>query len=217
MPAWPSVLWLLPAYLLGAVPTSYLVARAAAGVDLREVGSRNLGATNLYRLLGWKAAIPTGAFDVAKGAAPVLAWSVWGGGPGWWALALGAAAVLGHVFSPFVGFRGGKGVATAAGVFLAYVPGAIGAVAAVWVALVALTGFVSLGSLAAACAFPLFVRLLYPARDAALWAGVAVALFVVFNHRANIRRLLAGTESRFGSRAARPPRPPRPARPPRTP
>jgi acyl phosphate:glycerol-3-phosphate acyltransferase len=194
---WVHVAWLLPAYLLGSVPTSYVVARLAAGVDLREHGSRSLGATNLFRLLGWKAALPVGAFDVGKGAAPVLVYLAVTGQPSWWALVVGAAAVLGHVFSPFVGFRGGKGVATAAGVFLAYLPAAIGAAAVIWVGLVAATGYVSLGSIAAAVTFPVWVRLLYPDRDTALWVAAAVALFVVFNHRSNIRRLLAGTESRF--------------------
>jgi len=129
--AWVHVAWLVPAYFLGAIPTSYVVARLAAGVDLREVGSKNLGATNLYRLLGWKAAVPVAAFDVAKGAAPVLVYLALTREPSWWSLVVGAAAVLGHVFSPFVRFRGGKGVATAAGVFLAYMPGAIGATAVV--------------------------------------------------------------------------------------
>jgi glycerol-3-phosphate acyltransferase PlsY len=194
---WAHVGWLVPAYLLGAVPTSYLLARWMAGVDLRQHGSKNLGATNLYRLLGWKAAIPAGAFDVAKGAAPVLAYLAVTREPAWWALVVGAAAVLGHVFSPFVSFRGGKGVATAAGVFLAYVPGAIGAAAVVWIGLVAATGYVSLGSIAAALAFPVLVRLLYPSRLTAFWVAGCVALFVIFNHRSNIRRLLKGTEARF--------------------
>lgn len=201
---WIHVGWLVPAYLLGAVPTSYLLARWMAGVDLRQHGSKNLGATNLYRLLGWKAAIPAGAFDVAKGAAPVLVYLSVTREPAWWALVVGGAAVLGHVFSPFVSFRGGKGVATAAGVFLAYLPGAIGAAAVVWIGLVAVTGYVSLGSIAAAMAFPFLVRLLYPSRLTAFWVAGFVALFVIFNHRSNIRRLLRGTEARFrrGRRAA---------------
>jgi len=199
---WLHVAWLLPSYLLGSVPTSYLVARWAAGVDLREVGSKNLGATNLFRLLGWKAAVPVAAFDVGKGAAPVLAYLALTREPSWWSLVVGAAAVLGHVFSPFVRFRGGKGVATAAGVFLAYMPGAIGAAAVVWVGLVAVTGYVSLGSITAAVAFPFLVLLLYPSRATAVWVAGCVALFVIFNHRSNIRRLLAGTEARFRRRGA---------------
>jgi glycerol-3-phosphate acyltransferase PlsY len=192
--------WLAPAYLLGAIPTSYLVARAAKGVDLREYGSKNLGATNLYRLLGWRGAIPVGLFDVAKGAAPVLAFLAVQREPSWWALVVGSAAVLGHVFSPFVRFKGGKGIAAATGVFLAYVPGAIGAAAVVWIGLVAGTGYVSLGSVSAAVAFPVLVAVLYPGRSAAFWVALAVACFVVFNHRSNLRRLMAGTESRFGHR-----------------
>jgi glycerol-3-phosphate acyltransferase PlsY len=200
--AWIHVAWLVPAYLLGAVPTSFLVARWARGVDLRTVGSKNLGATNLFRLLGWKAAIPVALFDVGKGAAPVLVYLALTREPSWWSLVVGAAAVLGHVFSPFVSFRGGKGVATAAGVFLAYMPGAIGAAAVVWIGLVALTGYVSLGSITAAVAFPVLVRVLYPSRVTAFWVAGCVALFVIVNHRANIRRLLSGTEARFHRKAA---------------
>jgi glycerol-3-phosphate acyltransferase PlsY len=199
-PTFPAILWLPCAYLLGAIPTSYLVARAVRGVDLREFGSRSLGATNLYRLLGWGGAVPVALFDVAKGAGPVLLWLSVGGGSAWWALAIGSAAVLGHVFSPFVRFRGGKGVATAAGVFLAYLPGAIGADALVWTGLVVGTGYVSVGSVSAAVAFPVLVAVLYPSRPEGLWAALAVALFVIFNHRSNLRRLMAGTEARFGRR-----------------
>lgn len=202
-----AVAWLPVAYLLGAIPTSYLVARAVAGVDLREVGSKNLGATNLFRLLGWRAAVPVALFDVAKGAGPVLLFLAFVQEPSWWALMVGSAAVLGHVFSPFVRFKGGKGVATAAGVFLAYLPGAIGAAAVIWISLVAATGYVSLGSLAAAVTFPLFVGVLYPGRSAAFWVAMAVAVFVVFNHRSNVRRLLAGTEARFGARRRSTPTP----------
>ena len=192
--------WLAPAYLLGSIPTSYLVARLAAGVDLRQHGSKNLGATNLFRLLGWRAAVPVAAFDVAKGAVPVLAYLAVTREPSWWALVVGSAAVVGHVFSPFVSFRGGKGVATATGVFLAITPGAIGAAAVVWVGLVAFTRYVSVGSMLAAMTFPLFVRLLYPRHAVAFWIAGAVGLFIVFTHRSNIRRRLRGTEARFGRR-----------------
>ncbi len=194
--------WLAPAYLLGAIPTSYLVARLAAGVDLRQHGSKNLGATNLFRLLGWRAAVPVAVFDVAKGAAPVLAYLAVTRVPSWWALVVGSAAVVGHVFSPFVSFKGGKGVATATGVFLAITPGAIGAAAVVWVGLVAFTRYVSVGSMLAAVTFPVFVRLLYPRHAVAFWIAGAVGLFIVFTHRSNIRRLLRGTEARFGRRGA---------------
>lgn len=197
-----SPLWIVGAYLLGAVPTSYLVARAAAGTDLRTFGSNNLGATNLYRLLGWKAAVPVGLFDVLKGTAPVLLAQRFAAEPAWWPLVVGLGAVCGHVFSPFVGFRGGKGVATAAGVFAALAPGSLGVALVTWALVVRLSGYVSLGSILAAGAFAASVPLLYPGRPATRWAALAVFAFIVFTHRANIRRLLAGTEARFGQRRA---------------
>lgn len=194
--------WLLLAYLAGSIPTSLVVAKLAGGVDLREFGSRNLGATNLYRLLGWKAAVPVGLFDVAKGTVPVLLAGRAAGGAEWWPYAIGVAAVLGHVFSPFVRFKGGKGVATAAGVFLALAPGSLGVGALVWAGVVYLSGYVSLGSMIAAMAFAASVPLLYPGRSELLWGSIAVCVFVVFTHRANIGRLRSGTEARFGRRKA---------------
>src|SRR2546427_4467685 len=102
------------AYLIGATPTSYIAGRLGKGIDLREHGSNNLGATNVYRVLGWKYAIPVGVIDMVKGAVPVAILGPWSNGPAWFTVALGLAAVLGHMFSPYVRFRGGKGVATAA-------------------------------------------------------------------------------------------------------
>jgi acyl phosphate:glycerol-3-phosphate acyltransferase len=192
------------AYLLGAVPSSYLLARWMGGIDLRQVGSRNLGATNLYRQLGWRAAIPAALFDVAKGAAPVALATRFGGGPTWWPLLVGLGAVLGHVYSPFVGFKGGKGVATAGGMFLALAPASLGAAAVVWLVLLRLTGYMSVASLAGATAFAAATPLLYPGRPLLAGVAVAVCAFIVFTHRSNIRRLLAGTESRFGTRGQAP-------------
>src|SRR5437879_12857996 len=110
------------AYLIGATPTSYLAARLGRGIDLREHGSKNLGATNVYRVLGWKYAIPVGLVDLAKGAAPVALFGRWAAGPDWFPVTLGLAAVLVHVYSHYVRFQGGYGVATAAWVFLARAP-----------------------------------------------------------------------------------------------
>jgi glycerol-3-phosphate acyltransferase PlsY len=110
--------WFLASYLLGAIPTSYLTVRLVKGQDLRTLGSGNLGATNLFRVLGWKFAVPVGLFDMLKGAVPVLFFAPWAAAPDLVAILLGATAVVGHVFSVFVGFRGGKGVATGAGVVL---------------------------------------------------------------------------------------------------
>jgi glycerol-3-phosphate acyltransferase PlsY len=195
-----ALAWLPAAYLLGAIPSSYLLARWMAGVDLREVGSKNLGATNLYRLLGWKAAIPAGAFDLAKGAVPVALAARLGVGPGWWPLAVGIAAVLGHVYSPFVGFKGGKGVATAGGVFLVLAPAPLGVAAVVWIALLRSTGYMSVASMLGAVAFAVATPFLVPGRPVLAVAAALICALIVFTHRANIRRLLAGTESRFGHR-----------------
>jgi acyl phosphate:glycerol-3-phosphate acyltransferase len=196
-------LWLLASYLLGAVPTSYLVSRAFAKIDLRQHGSGNLGATNLYRVLGWKYAVPVALFDIAKGAIPVLIFAPQASSSELFALACGIAAIVGHVFSVFVRFKGGKGVATAAGVMLGLTPLALGIAAAVWGVVLLLTGYVSLGSIAAAAVLPVAVYLLEDARrPAVLWVAVFVALAVILLHRRNIDRLFKGTESRFGKRAA---------------
>jgi len=200
--------WLVASYLLGAIPTSYLAGRLVRGIDLREHGSRNLGATNLYRVLGWRFAIPVGLLDAAKGLIPVLVFAPRVSDSEVFALVCGLTAVVGHVFSIFVGFQGGKGVATAAGVMLGLTPVALGVAAAVWAALVFLTGYVSVGSLAAAAVFPVAVWLLEPpTRPAILWLDIAVAAAIIWLHRGNIQRLLNGTENRFGRRAAAAPRP----------
>jgi acyl phosphate:glycerol-3-phosphate acyltransferase len=200
--------WLLASYLLGAIPTSYLAARAFRGIDLREHGSRNLGATNLYRVLGWRFALPVGLFDAAKGLIPVLVFAPRVSSSELFALVCGLMAVLGHVFSVFVRFRGGKGVATAAGVMLGLTPAAMGLALAVWIVVVYCTGYVSLGSIAGAAIFPVAVLLLDPPSVRLVrWLDVGVAAAIIWLHRGNIKRLLNGTENRFGRRAAPAPRP----------
>lgn len=198
-----AALWLLASYLLGAIPTSYLVSRAFAKIDLRQHGSGNLGATNLYRVLGWKYALPVALFDIAKGAIPVLYFAPRVSSSELFALACGVAAILGHVFSVFVQFKGGKGVATAAGVMLGLTPIALAVAVAVWAVVLLLTGYVSLSSIAAAVVLPLAVYLLeHPRTPQLFWVVVGVALGVIVLHRRNIQRLLKGTENRFGRRAA---------------
>ena len=199
-----ETIWLAASYLVGAIPTSYLVGRAR-GIDLREHGSRNLGATNLYRVMGWKFAVPVGLFDVAKGAIPVALFGPQASTSRYFALACGLAAVVGHVYSVFVRFKGGKGVATAAGVVLALSPAAIGAALVLWAAVVFATGYVSLGSIAAAAALPLLVYLLEPGSRDLIWVDALLAGAIIWFHRANIRRLIAGTENRFGRRRSAPP------------
>jgi glycerol-3-phosphate acyltransferase PlsY len=194
-------LWIVGAYLLGAIPASFLVARWLGQLDLRAVGSGNLGATNLYRAMGWKGAIPAALFDVGKGAMAVLVVRQQDIHP-WFPLAAGTAAVLGHVFSPFVRFRGGKGVATAAGAFAALSPLSVLVAGIVFALVVKLSGYVSLGSMLGAGAFLASVPLLYPGDRLMLAAAAGVFLFIVYTHRENVQRLRAGTENRFGRKPA---------------
>jgi glycerol-3-phosphate acyltransferase PlsY len=193
-------LWVAAAYLVGATPTAYLAGRLSRGIDLREHGSRNLGATNVYRVLGWRWAIPVALVDIAKGAVPVALFAPLARGGPWMAVALGVAAVVGHMFSPYVRFKGGKGVATALGVFVALAPIAVLLALPVWGGSLWLTGYVSLSSLIAAIFFPLLVRLTRPEAVEVFWTSVALAALIVAAHRANIQRLLAGTENRFHTR-----------------
>jgi len=203
-PALNAVLAILASYLLGATPTSYIAGkvRRGGGIDLREHGSRNLGATNVYRILGWKYAIPVALVDIAKGAIPVLFFSAWAGVAEhpWLPVVLGGAAVLGHMFSPYVSFKGGKGVATAAGMFLALAPVAVLLAIPVWGICLWLTGYVSLSSIIAVLSVPLSVALLQPHSPYVFWASVALVALIIFAHRRNIGRLLAGTENRFQTR-----------------
>ena len=193
-----AVLWIVGAYLIGATPTSYIAGKLGRGIDLREHGSKNLGATNVYRILGWKYAVPVALVDIAKGAIPVLL------APTtpypWLPLAVGLAAVLGHMFSPYVSFKGGKGVATAAGMFLALAPVSVLIALAVWGVCLWLTGYVSLSSIIAVLTVPLTVALLQPGDSYVLWASVVLAVLIIFAHRRNITRLRAGTENRFRTR-----------------
>jgi acyl phosphate:glycerol-3-phosphate acyltransferase len=189
------------AYLLGGFPTSYVAGRLVRGIDLRQHGSGNLGATNAFRVLGWRAAVPIFLVDIAKGWFPTYWFAQWDGQPApEWALAYGAAAILGHVFSVYVGLRGGKGVATGAGVFLALAPRAVLLGLLVWGVLVYLTGYVSLASIVAASLLPVAILLFQGARPV-FWLALALAAFVIWAHRANIRRLLRGEEFRFRPRA----------------
>jgi acyl phosphate:glycerol-3-phosphate acyltransferase len=199
--------WLLVGvgYLLGSIPSSYLAGRLARNLDLREHGSGNLGATNAFRVLGARIAAPVLLFDLVKGWFPTWYFPLWDGRSAWeWALAYGAAAVAGHVFSVFMGFRGGKGVATAAGVFLALAPTAAGVAVLVWIVVLLLFRIVSLASIAAAGALAV-VLLALDTRASVVWLGCAIAAFVVYAHRSNIRRLLRGEEHRFGRGASHSP------------
>lgn len=184
-------------YLIGAIPTSYLIAKHIGGVDLREHGSRNLGATNLYRVLGGKFAYPAGVLDAAKGALPVVAFPPLVNDAAWVPWLFGVVAVIGHVFPVYLKFKGGKGVATAAGVGLGIATLPLLASLGVWAAILFTTRIMSAASIAGAVTFPLFVWLFDRGDTVLLAIGIALSAFIVFTHRANIRRLLAGTEPKL--------------------
>ena len=190
-------------YAAGSIPFAYL-AGAAAGVDLRKQGSGNLGATNVFRVLGWKIGLLVFLADALKGALPVLLIApriVAPGDPMLWALGCGVAAILGHVRPVYLGFRrGGKGVATAAGVFFALAPLPMLITFAAFVAIVLGTGYVSLGSLAAALLLPALLLITHGAASPLFIVSVVIACFVFWTHRANIGRLRRGEEHRFGKR-----------------
>lgn len=190
---------ILAAYFTGAIPTSFIVGRIK-GVDLRLHGSGNLGATNAFRVLGWRAAVPVFVVDILKGWAPAFLFPLWDrSNSALLALAYGAAAIIGHVFSIYVRFKGGKGVATSAGVLLALAPLAVVIGLLAWGLLVYTTGIVALASIVSAAVLP-FVILAVQGTTAVFWLSLALAAFVIFAHRANIRRLLRGQEPSFKKR-----------------
>ncbi len=203
-------LGLLIAYLAGSFPTAYLVGRAK-GVDLGRVGSGNYGATNVFRTLGRGPASLALVVDVAKGFLPVEFLPRWltpsGIGPGTFAVLLAVAAVLGHVYSVFLKFRGGKGVGTAAGAFLALSPWAILLAAAAWLIVLAWRRIVSLASLVGALVLLSAVVLLHARDWEVTWPLVALTAFlcafVFWTHRENIGRLARGEEKPIVERGGR--------------
>ena len=218
----------LVAFGCGSIPFGPIVARLR-GIDLRTVGSGNIGATNVGRALGWKWGVLVYVLDAIKGAAPVLAAGAMAGILGkpadevapadmWWWLLMPIASVLGHMFSPFVGFKGGKGVATGSGAMLAVWPtltGPLLVAIGLWAVLLAATRYMSIASMAAAISIPLTVAAAaairtgdgtpdgeLPIRHAlpAIIVTGGVAMLVVWKHRPNIERLLAGKENRLGTK-----------------
>ena len=197
---------LVPAYLLGSLPSGLWVARAR-GVDLRARGSGNLGATNVYRTLGARWGLLVLVLDALKGGLAV-SWTRWlagqapelaaafPGGVSTAVLAAGLAAIVGHVLTPFAGFRGGRGVATTIGVFLALAPLAMGLGLFAFVVAYALTQRVSVGSLALAAVFPiaLYLSARGPGRTGLVALGAASSILIVVRHLPNIQRLLRGEE-----------------------
>ena len=192
-------------YLAGSLPWGLWLGQAMRGVDVRTLGSRNLGATNVYRSLGPAVGVPVLLLDVAKGALPtwlvpgMAATAAFPGGLEWCRLSVAAAAVLGHMFTVFAGFRGGKGVATTVGVLLALSPAAFAAFLVVFVATVALTRYISLGSMLGSVAFATALGLTHAGgwRSPTFVFGALLAAAVVLRHKDNIARLARGEERRF--------------------
>lgn len=198
---------LASAYVAGSIPSAYIAGRVVKGIDLRTVGSGNLGATNVYRSLGAGAAAVVFAVDMLKGALPaallpalVLPPEAMGTDRAtWWALAFGIAAIVGHAKPVFLLWKGGgKGVATAAGIFAALTPLPLVIALGVFVVVLRRTGYVSAGSLTAAVTLPVLLTWVNGVRSPITIVAVLVCVFVFWSHRANIQRLRDGTEHRFG-------------------
>lgn len=185
------------AYLVGSVPFAFLLSRRR-GIDLRHVGSGNVGAANVLRAAGVRSAILAMCLDGVKGALAVLVAERLTLGPGT-AVAAGLASVVGHIYPVWLRFRGGKGVATAAGVFVILAPIALAIAGSVFLIAVWITRYVSVGSLAAAITLAIVVS--FSELPAAVTIGAALAaVLIVYRHRANLARLVAGTERRVGQR-----------------
>jgi glycerol-3-phosphate acyltransferase PlsY len=195
---------LLLGYVLGSIPFAYIAGKVTRGIDLRQHGSGNLGATNVYRTLGAKVASVVFVLDTLKGALPVLAVQRYAIGPhlDLWAIAAGVAAIVGHARPIFLLWKGGgKGVATAGGVFLALAPIPTLASMAAFIVVVLLSGYVSVASLTAAVVLPVVLAATSGVRSPLFVVSVAIAVFVFWTHRANIGRLRRGEEHRFGRKA----------------
>ncbi len=193
----------IAAYLIGSIPFGYLIVQRKVGGDIRQTGSGGTGATNVSRRAGKAAGIFTLLLDALKGSVAVIIAKTLFPDAGWVVAAAAIATMVGHIFPVWLGFRGGKGVATAVGVFLILAPVAMLCAGVVFVAIVALTKYVSLGSIVAAAMIPVFVWLqsvfVEPVADLRpqVTAAIAGALLIVFAHRGNIRRLAQGTESQI--------------------
>jgi len=197
-----GLLWLpLAGYLLGSIPFGILLTRLFGSGDIRAAGSGNIGATNVTRVAGPIPGVLTLVFDAAKGAAAVLLAAHFSGSSAMWMGVTGFAALVGHCFSVWLKFRGGKGVATGAGLFLALCwPAALGAIL-LFVLVVAFFRFVSLGSIAAAASMPLLIYFLWAPHHApppsVTIVAFASAMLIVYKHDGNIQRLVEGREPRF--------------------
>lgn len=212
----PITIIAILSYLVGSIPTSIVVARMKRGIDIRQHGSGNAGGTNVIRVLGWKAGVFVIAMDMAKGllATMVLARLMYGPIPfenktpfddfTVVQIIAGCAAILGHIWTLFAGFKGGKGIATAGGMLIGVAPVEVAVSLGVFAIVFLISHYVSLGSLSAAVAFPLtmFFRenifmVEVPGYNTLIFFSIAISLLIIYTHRANIKRLLKGTENRI--------------------
>jgi glycerol-3-phosphate acyltransferase PlsY len=184
---------LLAGAAFGSIPFGYIAGRLKR-IDIRRHGSGNIGFTNVQRTIGWAWAVPVLILDVAKGLIPTVIAGSFGLVPP----LVGFGAILGHVFCPWLGFKGGKGVATTIGVTAFLCPRSLFLGLGIFVVVLAATGFISASSLALAAALPLLTALLYRGNAYLLMFAIGVALIVVYRHASNVRRLAAGTEPRLG-------------------
>lgn len=203
------LLSLLLSYLAGSIPTSIILGKVTRGIDIREYGSGNAGGTNTFRVLGWKPALVVTIADISKGwlAVGVFAPYFFQYQPvpdmGLLQILCGFAAVLGHTYTIFAGFKGGKGVGTLAGMLIALFPVALPLCLIVFVLTLMLTGYVSLSSILASASLPVFLLLLpvltgiEPAELSLMVFGLLIPWFIVYTHRSNIGRIREGTENRF--------------------
>lgn len=195
-----TAVMLAASYFAGAIPTGYLIVKALKGTDIRETGSGNIGATNVKRVLGMKWFIVVLALDALKGFIPVtVSFALFGEKLPFVPVAAGIAAILGHVYTVFLDFKGGKGVATSLGVFLALAPLSMLTALFVFLMLLMFFNYISLGSIVAAAMLPFLVFLYGEGGylDLVLIAALGGAVFIIYRHKENIKRLLNGTENRF--------------------
>lgn len=196
------VLYGLVAYLLGSIPTAVWVGKSRYGIDVREHGSKNAGATNTFRVLGKKAGTTVLIIDIIKGVTAVLLPFLLGYAP-WKSdqlieiqLVLGILAVIGHILPLFANFKGGKGVATSLGIIIGIHPLAASVCLGIFLLVFIISSYVSLGAIVAAIVFPIVVNLLFENQNTyLLWFSIVLALAVLISHKKNIKRLVAGNEN----------------------
>jgi glycerol-3-phosphate acyltransferase PlsY len=207
-PSFILILILFASYIIGSFPTSIIMGRITRGIDIRDHGSGNAGGTNVFRVLGWKPALVVVVIDVFKGWLPTayLAIMFYEATPlpdlGLFQILCGFCAVLGHTFTVFAGFKGGKGVGTLAGMLIAMFPLAVPLCILVFAITLILTGYVSVGSIIAGASLPIFLLILpiigiEPADLSLLIFSLLIPFFIVYTHRSNISRLRNGEENRF--------------------